>query len=300
MFISKPRSHLKFFLLGLLLFCFCGCINGPARKYLNGNFRYITVETCRQCAWYDCLYGVPAAAVTDVGIIAADTLLVPLDALFNTWGGGVAYWIFWLPLYPVACVATTFANVELPDDNGAQLYRSFWGFRYLDSANGPLKLVDLNTQPERGTLIICNKQRVSEISGQVANLDSSPDNLAVSTFQGQLYWWTRDDAGWQLQSKNYFPSNDALLEYGRQQISEAPADTVADEHWQLLQKLVAQNPVRYGYSSVQFSKENELRYGLYLICPDGTISLICCLQPGDEKPQITFLEARKPYHVPCQ
>ena len=77
-----------------------------------------------------------------------------------------------------------------------------------------------------------------------------------------------------------------MLEYGRQQISEAPADTVADEHWQLLQKLVAQNPVRYGYSSVQFSKENELRYGLYLICPDGTISLICCLQPGDEKPQI--------------
>ncbi len=77
------RSHPYCFLLVLLLFCFCGCANGPARMHLNGKFRYITVETVRQCSWEKCLYGVPAAAVTDVGIFAADTLLVPVDALWR-------------------------------------------------------------------------------------------------------------------------------------------------------------------------------------------------------------------------
>jgi hypothetical protein len=296
MSIGNFRSHFTCFLL-VLLSCFCGCINGPARMRLNGKLRYITVETARQCSWEKCLYGVPAAAVTDLGIIAADTVLVPLYVFFYASGSddclGPMFWVFWLPFYPLACVLCPFAYEDKPDDNGALLYRKFWGFRYLDSASGTLKLFELNTPPSSRTMITCNEQRVSEILGQIHPLDSSQDNLAALTFQGQLYWWTRDDAGWKLQQHNYIPSNDALLEYGRQQLEKDPSGKTAVAEWQQLQELVGQTPVKHRYSFLRFVEENELRYGLYFIYPDGEIYLSCHFLLDDEKPQITFLNTKK-------
>ena len=29
-----------------------GCVNGPARCYLNGRFNYLTVETAKNAPWY--------------------------------------------------------------------------------------------------------------------------------------------------------------------------------------------------------------------------------------------------------
>ncbi|NLF94216.1 MAG: hypothetical protein GX564_10040, partial [Oligosphaeraceae bacterium] len=204
-------------LLLVLLFCCSSCINGPARMQLNGKLRYITAETVRQCPWYRCLYGVPSAALTDLGIIAADTLLVPLDVFWRSPSDdkqeSPLLWIFWLPFYPLVCATSPFGYQEQPG-NGA-LYRWLWGFNYLDSVNGTLQLIEVNAPLARKTKITCNQQPVSEVYGRIELLTSSQDQLAVLTRQGRLYWWTRNETGWRAKPQEYVPGSDALLEFGR-------------------------------------------------------------------------------------
>jgi|GEM_PF-5751513 len=282
------RSHPYCFLLVLLLFCFCGCANGPARMHLNGKFRYITVETVRQCSWEKCLYGVPAAAVTDVGIFAADTLLVPVDALWKICSyASPPFWVFWLPLYPWGCFVMPFAYEEEPDDHGALLYRRYWGLRYFDSINGDVQLYDLNDQLGRSTRIVCNKQVVGTVFGQVERLASSQGHLAVLTRDRLLYWWRHDDTAWMPQHHNYVLSNDDLLEYGRREL--APREYERDK-WKMLQTLTEQAPdeCKLG-STLYFRKGSELYYHLNLTYQSYEISVECSIQPTDEKPRVVFL-----------
>jgi len=256
--------------------------------HLNGKFRYITVETVRQCSWEKCLYGVPAAAVTDAGIFAADTLLVPVDALWKICSSvPPPFWVFWLPIYPWGCIVMPFAYEEAPDDNGAMLYRRYWSLRYFDSVNGDFQLCDLNDQLGRSTRILCNKQLVGTVFGQVECLASSQGHVAVLTSERQLYWWSSDDTGWKPQHHNYALSNDDLLEYGRKKW--ATREYERDE-WQKLQKLTEQAPkeCNLGYG-LQFCKGSELYYHLDLTYQDGTIHASCCILPTDEKPRVIHL-----------
>jgi len=291
--------HLTYFPLVLLLSCFCGCINGPARMHLNGKLRYITAETMRRCSWKNCLYGVPAAAITDLGIIVADTLLVPLDVYYRgPYDDGCSgIWVIWLPFYPCVCAVQPFAYQEKPA-NGA-LYRRYWGFSYMDSINGTLQLFDLEAPPARRTRIFCNNQKVSEILGQIESLTSSQNHLAVLTSQGRLYWWICDDTGWRPQQHNYIPSSNALLEYGMKRLAKAKLGTVKDDYWRRLQELMMQMPVEYRFGQeLELGKENKLFYDLFFIYPAGEICVSCSILPGVETPQIYNLYMEKSSYVP--
>ena len=289
------------FLLALL-FCCCSCVNGPARMQLNGKLRYLTAETVRQCPWYHCLYGVPAAALTDLGIIAADTLLVPVDMFckspYGTSEDPALLWIFWLPFYPVVCALSPFFAYQEQPDNGA-LYRWLWGFNYLDSVNGTLQLIEVAAPLGRKTKLTCNRQLVSEVYGRIELLASSQDQLVVLTQPGRLYWWTRTETGWKLKPQEYVPGSDALLEFASHNRLNPKSHwfKVSDETWRLLQELAEQMPVDHCFGNIlKFSTNQELFYELHLTCPAGSIWVSCKIIPGEEKPQIYYLQKERMYH----
>lgn len=281
---------------------------------LNGRLRYITAETVRQCPWYRCLYGVPAAALTDLGIIAADTLLVPVDVFwrspYDDKQESPLLWLFWLPFYPLVCAVSPFGYQEQPD-NGA-LYRWLWGFNYLDSANGTLQLHEVADPLGRKTRIICNQQPVGEVYGRIKLLASTQNQLVAATQEKlvvssreqpvaapqteRLYWWVRQDVGWQLKAQEYVPGSDALLEFSRnnRQHPEEYWYKVSDQTWQLLQELSGQTPVEQRLGRVlQFSTGEELFYELHLTYPAGSIWVGGKIIPGADKPQIYYVHTTR-------
>ena len=187
-------------LMGLILIVMLsGCINGPVRCYLNGPYDYLMVETAKRCPVYAYPVALPAAAVCDVGIIAVDTIWVPLGSLAclvrKDCGGP-----FMLPFYPLICVMVgggTFWT-GIGDYRDGVLYQRLFGMSYIKTKYGKFKIINVKKQDgSQDTKLVFNEQTVYLLPGKLINFTNNADNVVAGTSDGSVFWWQQIDGKWQ-------------------------------------------------------------------------------------------------------
>ncbi len=201
---SRMNKIIK--LMGLILIVMLsGCINGPVRCYLNGPFDYLTVETAKQCPVYAYPVALPAAAVCDVGIIAADTLWIPLSSLRclvdKDCGGPLM-----LPFYPLiwvgAGMVSTFERGNGNHRDGV-LYQRLFGQSYIKTEYGKFNVINVKKQDgSQDTKLMFDEQTAYLLPGKLINFTNNADNVVVGTSDGSVFWWQRIEGKWK--SKPFF------------------------------------------------------------------------------------------------
>ncbi|MBR4517910.1 MAG: hypothetical protein IKO65_02795 [Victivallales bacterium] len=191
-----------------------GCVNGPARCYLNGRFNYLTVETAKNAPWYTYPVTLPAAVIGDAGILVADTVAVPVMCLsvvtFVHLAGPVA--VFALPLlYPFFCVIVPFNCKD--SVKGGVLYQRLYGYHYFKTPFGKVKIIPVEkTAKTSQTVLELNGETVGAFLGKLVYLACNADNVVVTRNDNTVVWWQRVNGEWKQRPWQLVPENSELCD----------------------------------------------------------------------------------------